>query len=688
MEGPHCGADHWKVVFAGSRFTTDAESRYAPIEGEALAVVYGLESSKLFVTGCPRLIVSVDHRPLLKLLSDDQPLDLIKNPRLQRLKERAMRYQFQIKHTPGKKNACADAASRYPVENRNQHEEPESQTQLTSGTIYSSLCHVSEAAPDAESDLELTVRHETMVLMADSPHLQAVTWDRIKTAAAKDTVCRDLVSTISSGFPTRKRDLQEHLRPFWVMRDELYSVDQVPIKDGRIFIPAALRKEVLECLHAAHQGVTGMQENAKHRLFWPGLDAALRLTRAQCFHCNNRAPSQPPEPLLALEAPEFPFQSTATDLFHFQGHKFLLYVDRFTAWLEIALSPRSDAHSVIKLIRRWFTTFGVPVDLASDGGPPFDSFSYKQFLKCWGVSRRLSSAYFPRSNGRAELGVKSGKRLLMANIDSTGSLDKDTVSRALMMYRNTPLQDGSPSPAELLYGRKLRDHLPMIPSQVTVMPKWKEIRDARETIMGARIAERAEKSQVSCKPLQPLSAGQNVLIQNCDGQGPNRWNKAGVIVEILPFRQYRVKYSGSGRLQVRNRQHLRPFVPQSVASYPQASSIVIPEDNIALPAHTSTPNRPNLDNPRSAPLEVPSWRANLTPEDETVIARPPVAVPAAPVAPTDQPPTPHDASDTIPYDITNEYPDLRRSTRHRRQPARLSPKFQGKTHIRKDTEIA
>ena len=234
----------------------------------------------MFVTGCPRLIVSVDHKPLLKLLSDDQPLDLIKNPRLQRLKERTMRYQFRIKHTPGKKNACADAASRYPVGNQ---EEPGSSMQvvLEESTICSSLCHVSEAAPVAESDLELTVKHETMALMADSPHLQAVTWDRIKTAAARDTVCRDLVKVISSGFPHRKRDLQEHLRPFWAMRDELYSVDHVPVKDGRILIPATLRKEVLECLHAAHQGVTGMQENAKHRLFWPGLDAALRLT---CAH--------------------------------------------------------------------------------------------------------------------------------------------------------------------------------------------------------------------------------------------------------------------------------------------------------------------------------------------------------------------------------------------------------------------
>ena len=29
---PDCGDDHWKLVFAGSRFTNDAENRYAPIE--------------------------------------------------------------------------------------------------------------------------------------------------------------------------------------------------------------------------------------------------------------------------------------------------------------------------------------------------------------------------------------------------------------------------------------------------------------------------------------------------------------------------------------------------------------------------------------------------------------------------------------------------------------------------------
>ena len=118
--------------------------------------------------------------------------------------------------------------------------------------------------------------------------------------------------------------------------------------------------------------------------------------------------------------------------------------------------------------------------MASDGGPPYDSHVYKQFLKNWGVTQRLSSATFPQSNGRAELGVKSGKRLLRANIDSSGSLDRDEVSRALMVYRNTPLQDSHLSPAELLYARKLKDHLPILNKEHRRALKWETIRKHRE----------------------------------------------------------------------------------------------------------------------------------------------------------------------------------------------------------------
>ena len=42
---PSCCKDGWRTVLTGSKFTTGAESRYAPVEGEALAVAWALGKS-------------------------------------------------------------------------------------------------------------------------------------------------------------------------------------------------------------------------------------------------------------------------------------------------------------------------------------------------------------------------------------------------------------------------------------------------------------------------------------------------------------------------------------------------------------------------------------------------------------------------------------------------------------------
>ena len=109
---PLCGKGHWRIILAGSRFTKPAESRYAPVEGEALAVVYGLNQCRNFILGSPNLVVAVDHKPLTRILND-RSLECIDNPRLLRLKDKTM-YDFQIVHIVGKSNSAPDAASRYP----------------------------------------------------------------------------------------------------------------------------------------------------------------------------------------------------------------------------------------------------------------------------------------------------------------------------------------------------------------------------------------------------------------------------------------------------------------------------------------------------------------------------------------------------------------------------------------------
>ena len=81
-----------------------------------------------------------------------------------------------------------------------------------------------------------------------------------------------------------------------------------------MLIPANLRPQVLEGLHAANQGVTGMLANARDRFFWPGLDAAVRQIRSQCRQCNEQAPSQPVEPPISAPPPQVPFEKTVADI--------------------------------------------------------------------------------------------------------------------------------------------------------------------------------------------------------------------------------------------------------------------------------------------------------------------------------------------------------------------------------------
>ena len=82
---PDCCPGGWQITLAGSPFLSFAEQRYAAIEGEALAVAWGLEQTKYFTQGCDNLIVVTDHKPLVKIFGD-RTLDEISNSRLFRLK--------------------------------------------------------------------------------------------------------------------------------------------------------------------------------------------------------------------------------------------------------------------------------------------------------------------------------------------------------------------------------------------------------------------------------------------------------------------------------------------------------------------------------------------------------------------------------------------------------------------------
>ena len=394
-------------------------------------------------------------------------------------------------------------------------------------------------------------------------------------------------------------------------------------------------------LHSAHQGVSNMTNRANECVFWPGITSDIQAARTQCTMCNINAPSQSKLPAIDPIVPTAPFQAVATDYLKLHGKGYLLTVDRFSNWPDLreapAHSPTSGADGLLKASRELFATFGVPEEVSSDGGPEYMSKAYQDFIKVWGVKHRLSAAYNSQSNGRAEVTVKTMKRLLCDNVGPNGSLNTDAVTRAMLQLRNTPESDSGLSPAQILLGRTLRDTLPLLPpiprkstvfdAKSCVSQVWKDVWAAKENALKSRLARQVETLSLGARELPPLIVGDTVRVQNQTGSHPNKWDKTGVVMQVGSNDQYIIRMDGSRRLTLRNRRFLRKMIPPSFAvgsgsqmslhvpayhQFSPMSSPLLPEAPVqqvqeqSAPSQLSIPASPEFLQPSRSPLGPPA----------------------------------------------------------------------------------
>ena len=662
-ETPECCVSGWKVTLAGSRFLRDAEKRYAPIEGECLAVAWALEDTRWFTLGCDKLVIATDHKPLLKILGD-KCLDDITNPRLFRLKLRTMRWKFQITHVAGKSNCAADATSRNPTEESNRD-----------GAMLDDLC-LEVVNCDMENEMIADIQTETR-------HQGVITWAEMQKETAADKELQELDKYIldkNTGEIFEGSEYRKYL-------DELCMIDGVIFLGQRMVVPRSLRQKVLRALHSAHQGITSMTNRAQACVFWPGMTEDISTTRKQCATCNRIAPSQAHLPPVESITPRYPFQAIAADYFSSRGVKFLVVVDRFSGWPHLMRSSGSDealgAKGLIRCLKFIFATFGIPEEVSSDGGPEFVSAETQAFFSKWGVIHRLSSAYNPRSNGRAEVAVKSMKRLLQCATSAEGALNEDAVIYGLLQYRNTPQSHAGTSPAQVLFGRKLKDLIP-IPPGTTIFehahtaPVWRETWKAREEALRLRFCKQLEARRRHTRALPDLNAGDRVQIQNQRGAHPNKWDCTGRVVETLPHSQYLVRVDGSGRITRRNRRALRQimaFEPDALSG-PPSNAPLWPEVS-SMPSSATTGQQISSD--RELSYEAPTQPVTLLHEDDR--GMPPAedsseSQEEEPMEPIQAAPDPiQSAPDTaIPSNVNSKSPTPvppRRSSRLRKKPAYL-----------------
>ena len=539
-KAPLCCPSGWKLVFAGSRFTKGAEANYAPTEGEALAVAWALNHAQVFTKGCPDLIISTDHKPLLGILNN-RPIESIKNPRILRLKEQTLQFSFTMKYNEGKWHRAPDALSRNPAP---------------------SAIKMLELFLVADQNSKDEICQSELCFSVFSTTLMSL--DDVRRATRLDPVMSELKSAILNGFGNSQHATHPSIRSFYNGREHLWIEAHIVMFKDRIVVPQSLRQQVLKSLHSAHQGIEGMRARAASSIYWPGINAAIAQVRNNCRYCDSITPSLPREPLQPLPPSKYPFHYVCADMFEIKGHSYLVVVDKFSGW-PILFHYRSspNARQLVDSLRQVFETYGAPIKLYSDGGLIFMSQETQSFFKDWGVEHVVSSAHNPQSNGRAELAVKSSKRIIQDNVLPNGSLKSESVAKALLQYRNTPIKGVGLSPSQILYHRILRDSVPTRPSLLRPHKQW---------ILAARNRERSLQQQYSAterhynaftKDLGPLTVGDKVIVQ--DHYGKKRWSKTGVVIE-RHGRRYMVRMDGSRRVVSRNRRFLKQNLSTEVSS--------------------------------------------------------------------------------------------------------------------------
>ncbi|KAF2883748.1 hypothetical protein ILUMI_22412, partial [Ignelater luminosus] len=167
--------------------------------------------------------------------------------------------------------------------------------------------------------------------------------------------------------------------------------------------------------------------------------------------------NNPREPLIPHDIPNCLWKKVACDLFNIGRDEYLLVIDYYSKYIEIAkLEDSTSSNQVIVHLKSIFARHGIPDVVMSDNGPQFTSRLFKKFSQEWEFRHITSSLLYPQSNGLVERNVQIVKKCLI----KAKQANRD-MYLVLLHYRNSPIEGNNLSPAQFLMARTLRDTLPI-----------------------------------------------------------------------------------------------------------------------------------------------------------------------------------------------------------------------------------
>lgn len=425
---PKIGKEKQIVAYA-SRTLSECERKYAHVEKEALACVYGCERFHIYLFGQP-----------FTLVTDNKAIHFIYNSssgraqaRIERWGLRLSPYDFKIVHRPGKDN-IADLLSRHPNPNE-----------------------------EADDDW-LCEKYVNFVVDSSIPKAMS------REIIAKETMNDSTLQLVSKAIKKENMTAQELriIERFGKLLNEMaLSSDSIIMRNHQVVLPKSLQRRAIEIAHEGHLGVVKTKQLLRSKVWFPEIEKLAELIVGQCRVCQVCVPvKQATSPVHMSEMPRKVWDEVSADFYGPLPSLDYLFciIDDASRYpvVEIVRSTCSD--KVLLSIDRTFSMFGIPSVMRTDNGPPFNGKAFAEYAKLMGFRHRKITPLWPRANGKCERFMRNlGKVVTGAQV--SGKPWKQELNKFLRTYRSTPHSSTKVAPAMLLLNRTNLTRLPELQEQ-------------------------------------------------------------------------------------------------------------------------------------------------------------------------------------------------------------------------------
>ena len=318
--------------------------------------------------------------------------------------------------------------------------------------------HPLEATEDAEDEhsIKWMVQQDHAILMKD-----------IQKATDEDEEIQKILQITRHGrWEKHKKDPE--VMPYYNVRDELYEVDGLLMRDHKIVLPRKLRKKTVSIAHhMGHLGKSKTKERIRGKYWFPELGTMV--DQINCFDCAVATRERRQEPIKPSEIPREAWHTIAVDYggAYPDGHYNLVMIDKRSRYPVVEEVSNTEFEQARVAFKKVFATYGTPVCIESDGGPPFNSTEFARFANIEGFEHHVVTPDHARANGMVERFMQPLNKTerIVARKTKNKNERKAAIQEMLIAYRDTPHPATGITPYRAMENRHIRTRLEAVPGR-------------------------------------------------------------------------------------------------------------------------------------------------------------------------------------------------------------------------------